>query len=196
MTWAGLASKFVKVILPFSFLASSPLVLNLVAGIGPVQREASVLCAFVAGLCIALVYIFLRRSTARRKGIWFVCLAATAIVCLFVYVYLESTFIYTTDPPGLERRVRGYQPVSDDMEAYIAEKGSIRNALKGNNWQSDGLFTEQSKVKVSTAIFILWNLLFASLCSAVAVFTLFEYTPGRKRRSKKNRHGPAAAEDS
>jgi hypothetical protein len=195
MTWEELGRNFLRVPKPFWFLASSPTILRVTSDIGPVQLSASLLAAVVSGLAIAVVYLKLKPASKKCKVLWFLILGAVFLLLLPCYIYLDSTYVYRTDPPSSERRVRGFEYVSEFARKYVEEEGSVREALKGNFWQSDGIFTEQSKNTVSVGLFILWNLVFAVLCGAIATFALIEFaTTKAKAETAGGQTDPPAAE--
>jgi hypothetical protein len=181
MTWAQLAKAFVRVIVPFAFLASAPVVLHIIADIGPPYPSVSVIAAVVSVLCIAYVFLTLNGRAAYRIKRWTIRSGIVVLVVLPMYVLAERTLVYQTDPPNNVRRIRGFIPIGPDQEIYIKQKGSVKEALRGNDWESDGLFTESSKNISNLVILIGWNVLFSSLCIVIASFAIHQNRKPGKR---------------
>jgi hypothetical protein len=181
MTWSQLAKGFLGVILPFAFLALAPIILHALADIDPPYSGVSVLAAIVSGLCIAYVYIILRSRAESHIKNWAIWSGVVFLISLPLYVYAETTWVYRTDPPNRVRRIRGFITVSKERSDYIQMKGSVTEALRGNDWESDGLFTEFSKNVANVLLLSAWNIVFASLCVSITSFALYE---GKQQKEK------------
>ena len=178
MTWNDLAKAFVKNITAFGFLATGSFVTGIGKVLAPPIAGITITTAFVAGFGIALCYLFLKSVSSSNLKRWFVSFIIVFIALLLLFAYMRfQEFIVDTgskDENGETRIIRGFELKNEKVKENIDAKygGNVMKALAATNYESETLFTPESKTRIMMLLYYVWTLGFTAACCAITVFTI------------------------
>lgn len=123
-------------------------------------------------ICLVCIFQFClnkeKAKLSRYMIIWVI------VFCLSSFLYLGFTSSYTFRQPKTgELMVKGFE-LTPDVRRVISPDYTSQDALKGNRYDPEGVWTNRSITAMRLSLVAIWLLMFISLSSFLGMFVVVQ----------------------
>lgn len=137
----------------------------------PIAGGVPIITAIAELLTLICAFHFWSRSTRKALSRRLVFLVILLVIFFGAYLYLNSAYTFSS-PVDDEKHVKGFF-VRPDVVPLITAEYTADDALRGNEYQADKVWTLSSITAARLAVLLLWLLSFIALSATIASFVLY-----------------------
>ena len=137
----------------------------------PLAGGVPIITSIAELLTLMVVFHLWTRSTRKTVGRRLAFLIIALTIFFGAYLYLNSAKTYSS-PVDDEKHVKGFT-VRADVAPVITADYTTDDALRGNEYQANRVWTESSITAARLALLTLWLLNFIALSATIGLFVLY-----------------------